>query len=446
MGTRSPDDPRRPESAPPRQRARRRRLLFIGIVWGAIFVIQEALFRFAFPVPEVLFNRADYMPRQFSSDVTGKPLCNVITRWEFEPDGVSFNHTLNLYGFRGPDFRIQPPAGRERIIFIGDSIVEGCGVADDDTLPAQFARLLEDQPRPEVINLGVAAANFPESTRLVRDAVPLLHPQVVFLIVFMNDLPSPAFDWPVPPPGGLAGMKLSTFPPLIPFVPRALQAALLLREAGALPCRMHRGPFPFFLPVPSPSNPLTTRPPVEGLDPELERAMKAGKANPYLPGTLPVFESRLRLPYDQAGGVANRLRFMNWFCHEFHARLNVVYVPFHVAANPLYLAAQVKLGGCDGIDLPASFSDEAHRTQQRHLARACREAGIPFVDTTDLFIEAEHEQRLFWPTDGHCNPAGYHLIAEACLRCRNENRARIPDLPAPDRPDSDLPVSESPAP
>jgi lysophospholipase L1-like esterase len=406
-------------------------LLFIAVTWGIIFVIQEAVFRFVFPVPEVRFNRADYMPKQFSSDVTGKPLCNVITRWEFEPDGVSFNHTLNLYGFRGPDFRIAPPAGRERILFIGDSIVEGCGVADADTLPQQFARLLTDEPRPEVINLGVAAANFPEYMRLLHDAVPLLKPREVFLIVFMNDLPSPRFDWPTPPPGGLASLRLATFPRLCPLVPRALQAALLLREAGSLPRRVHSGPFPFFHPVPAPSNPLTSRPPVEGLDPELERAMKAGKANPYLPGTLPVFESRLRIPYDQAGGVANRLRFMNWFCHEFGASLSVVYVPFHVAANPLYIAAQVKLGGCEGIDLPASFSDVAHRAQQRHLARACRNAEIPFVDTTDAFIAAEEKQRLFWPTDGHCNPAGYHLIAESCVRLRAETHAHeMRSLPA----------------
>src|SRR4029079_4153459 len=70
--------------------SRRRRFLFVGTILGTIFVIQEAVCRFLFPVPEVLFNRADYMPNLFSSEITYKPLCNVVVRWEFEPDGVSF--------------------------------------------------------------------------------------------------------------------------------------------------------------------------------------------------------------------------------------------------------------------------------------------------------------------------------------------------------------------
>ncbi len=115
--------------------------------------------------------------------------------------------------------------------------------------------------------------------------------------------------------------------------------------------------------------------------------------------------------------MSNLLRFLAWFCGEYGTRLHVIYVPFHVAANPAYLPAQIKLGGCSGFALPASFSDESHRAQQRHLAGACREAGLTFIDSTDAFIAGERGQRLFWPTDGHCNAAGYGLLAEICVGC-----------------------------
>jgi lysophospholipase L1-like esterase len=424
----------------PRRIFGRRRYLFIGLVLAILLVAQESLFRFLFPVPEVLFNRAEYMPRWFSPDVPStrsKALCNVITRWECEPDGVSFDHTLNLYGFRGPDFAIAPPADRPRILFVGDSFVEGCGASDDDTLPHQFADLIAGEAPAEVLNLGIAGANFPEYLRLMLDAVPLLRPHTVFLVVYTNDLPATGVATLIPPRGH---EQQRTFAQLNPYVPRIFQATSLLKDGWVLPRRWHSGPYPFFAAAPSPTNPFSHDPRVEGLDPELERAIRAGKANPFMAGLLPRFEQNLRRDYDIEGGVVNLLGFLAEFCRDNGVRLNVIYIPFHVAANRDYLAAQVKLGGCAGFKFPASFSDEAHRSQQRHLDRACRQAGLPFVDTTDAFIAGERQRRLFWATDTHCNAAGYHLVAEKCARCwsaqcNEPNRhAREPDRIPSTRP------------
>jgi lysophospholipase L1-like esterase len=410
-----------PADVTPRWNPRRRRYLFIGLTLAILFVVQESLFRFLFPVPEVLFNRADYMIEWLSPDVPptrSKALCNVITRWECEPDGFSFDHTLNLYGFRGPNFAIAAPADRPRILFVGDSFVEGCGASDDDTLPRQFADLIAGEAPAEVLNLGVAGANFPEYLRLMLDAVPLLRPHTVFLVVYTNDLPATGVAALIPP----RGQQQRIFARLDPCVPRIMQAVSLLNDGWVLPRRWHSGPYSFFAAVPSPMNPFTHDPRVEGLDPELERAMRAGKTNPFMGGLLPRFEQNLRRDYDVEGGVVNVLGFLSRFCREHGVQLNVLYIPFHVAANRDYLAAQVKLGGCAGFKFPASFSDEPHRAQQRHLDRACRQAGLPFVDTTDAFIAGERERRLFWPTDTHCNAAGYHLVAEKCARCWSAQR------------------------
>jgi lysophospholipase L1-like esterase len=406
------DTPPSASGAGQRRLSARRRYLFIGIILAAFFVIQEVILRFAFPLPEVLFNRVDYMRPQFAPNVSKKPLkalCNVIIRWECAPDGLSIDQTLNIYGFRGPDFIIAPPSDRPRILFIGDSFVEGCGASDDDTLPQQFSRLVTAVPAPDVLNLGISANGFPEYLKLMRDAVPLLRPSAVFVVACFNDLPMSDDTAPVPPPGDIESLPPHNFAVLHPYVPRAVQAVRLLSQGWTLPRRGHRGPFPF---LPSFAEPAE----VENLDADVEEAMRTGKCNPTLAGSMPMFEKGLRHNFEKSGGAANVLRFMAWFCREHGVRLHVVYIPFHLTANPVYLPAQLKLGGHAKMKLPVSFSDDAHRRQQQHLAKVCRDADIPFLDVTDAMIAAERERRLYWPIDGHCNAHGYRVIAEACAR------------------------------
>ena len=88
--------------------------LFRLLPLALIVVGQEALFRWEFPFPEVHdFNRISYqMLAQCHDD-----LCPLIKRGlvydrllvESRADGFSEIHNLNLYGFRGADFAIQPP-------------------------------------------------------------------------------------------------------------------------------------------------------------------------------------------------------------------------------------------------------------------------------------------------------------------------------------------------
>ncbi len=155
--------------------------------------------------------------------------------------------------------------------------------------PRQFARLIDDEPAPEVLNLGVAAANFPEYLRLVRDSVPLLRPHTLFLVVCSNDLPAVPFDLPIPPPGGMASLPPRAFPSLSPFQPRVIQAFSLQHDGWVLPRRVHSGPFPFFAPVPSPSNPLSQSKRMEGLDPELEARDAGGESQSVSAGHAAVF-------------------------------------------------------------------------------------------------------------------------------------------------------------
>src|SRR5438093_1266528 len=107
----STDTARKANGTGRRPIARRRRLLFIAILFAVFAAGQEGLCRWLFPVPEVAdFNRIHYTHLQwFSPEFTAarqQGLSNVRIRWQSEPDGFAFDHTLNLYGFRGPNFRM----------------------------------------------------------------------------------------------------------------------------------------------------------------------------------------------------------------------------------------------------------------------------------------------------------------------------------------------------
>jgi hypothetical protein len=52
--------------------------------------------------------------------------------------------THNSQGNRGPEASFAKPAGVRRVVVLGDSQAWGYGVGDDDTIPAQLGRLLND--------------------------------------------------------------------------------------------------------------------------------------------------------------------------------------------------------------------------------------------------------------------------------------------------------------
>jgi lysophospholipase L1-like esterase len=400
-----------PSSAGRRPISRRRRLAYVAIILAVVFVAQELLCRWLFPVPEVAnYNRINYTPLGlFGSGVAAarrRGLCNVKIRWESEPDGFVFDHTLNLYGFRGPTFRIDPPSDRPRVLFVGDSFTEACGAADEDTPSEQFQRILGAEHPVEAVNLGVAGTNFPEYTEILRDGVHLLKPRDVFLIVCPNDLPAvpmPTF-LTAPPP---------EFRRVNPWLPRAVEAIRRHRDGLTVPRRFPSGPYPFHAAVPSPNNPFTTDEPPEGIDPDILDAMKRGKTNPRQAGSAGFYDLMLTHDFIKFGSVKPYLTHMKSLCRPAGVRLVVVYVPYPAVVNPFYIAMQNRLGG-PGFRELTNLNHPPYRNQQLHLRQVCGELDLPLLDPTEEFIKAEEKERLFWPIDGHCNAAGYRLLAGVC--------------------------------
>ncbi len=94
--------------------------------------------------------------------------------WGLSP-GVKQNGdekaTINTLGLRGEAPAMPKPAGRTRVLVLGDSTWFGHGVPDDRTFPAQLeARLRADGLDVDVINAGIPGYST-EQTRILLDEV-----------------------------------------------------------------------------------------------------------------------------------------------------------------------------------------------------------------------------------------------------------------------------------
>lgn len=399
------------------RRRRRRHAAFAVIVLAALGVGQELLLRALFPVPEVAgFNRIAYQMLAGTSpslrSTLKRGLACVDLRFRSRPDGFDERHRLNLYGFRGDDFSIEPPAGRQRVLVLGDSVAEGQGAPESATIAAALARRWKDA---EVLNLGVVAADLPRLARLARDATALLRPTHVVLVLYANDLPAPPLDPALDGP-----------PPAFPrqaapwWTPRA--AELLGRVATDRPIyrRWPRPVLPFFPAVPDPANPWSrvAAAPAD-VEVSLFRAMVDGAINPWLAEQADALPAMLAHDFSLGGSAAPYLRTIAGSCQRADARLLVAYVPFCGVVDRRYAAALIQMGMAPALAeaLPA---DPVYRRQNRHLTEACSRLGLAFVDATEPLRSAERSGvPQYWRYDTHPTPDGYATIAHAIAAAWN---------------------------
>lgn len=393
-------------------RRRLRRVVFVLVVLATLGAGQELLFRWLFPIPEVTgFNRIAY---QMLSDASPKlresmrrGLACVDVRFVSQPDGFDELHRLNIYGFRGPDFIIDPPVGRRRVLVIGDSVAEGQGAPEAATIAAVLERRLAALGvEAEVLNLGVVAANLPRVARLTRDATALLRPSDVVLVLYANDLPAlpvdPALDGP---------------PPVYPrrvtpwWIPRVIELGIRLGEGRPIYRRWPRPVLPYFPAVPDPGNPWSRGEALPvGIDSKVHRAMVEGAINPWLVEQMRSMPAMLSFDYAQGLSPDGYLGRIDAWCLAVGARLVVAYVPFCGVVDRHYAASLVKLG-MDRATADSLADDPVYRKQVKELASVCGRLGIAFVETTDALIAAERlGARQFWEYDTHPRPAGYGTI------------------------------------
>jgi lysophospholipase L1-like esterase len=118
-----------------------------------------------------------------------------------ESEGLPFHHfpnksgtyygaeiSTNSFGFRDREYDWDNPAGRKRIVFLGDSFTLGWGVEFDSTFSKCLERMLNGADRDvEVINMGVGNYNTTMEVELFKLKGLDLNPDMVILMYFIND-------------------------------------------------------------------------------------------------------------------------------------------------------------------------------------------------------------------------------------------------------------------
>jgi hypothetical protein len=103
--------------------------------------------------------------------------------------GFSNLVSYNAMGLRGSDIPANPDPGIPRVLFLGDSFVEGKQVADDQVLTAVLSDIAHEHGRPlDVINAGVAGYGTAEEILLWDQLGASLHPDAVLLGFYPNDV------------------------------------------------------------------------------------------------------------------------------------------------------------------------------------------------------------------------------------------------------------------
>lgn len=96
-------------------------------------------------------------------------------------NGHTWRHETNDLGFRGPS------VDRADAVFLGDSMIYGHGVEDEETVPARFAQATGLSRA----NLGLQGTSPVQALELFRRMRVGLRPRYVFLCVHPNDVSDP---------------------------------------------------------------------------------------------------------------------------------------------------------------------------------------------------------------------------------------------------------------
>lgn len=390
------------------------KLVCYWAVLVALFLgFQEAIVRAIFPLPAVTnFNRVNYTATAHAAAASflgqRQSAMNAAFLWNSKPDGASFVSHLNLYGFRDHEWDRKPARGTKRVMFVGDSLVEGFMAPDEQTISRGYEHATRS--RTEAMNMGIGGNGLPEYLALIHDALPLFHPQTLIVFLYANDLPS----------GASSALAAAPFQPneLNIWAPRLAQTLARVAHHEPVPRRWHSPPVLFVPVVPDPLNPWTHPPPDYALvDPEIAEAMRTGGFNPFVVDLLNKAAAALQQPVDLSGTL---LELKN-FARAQETELRVVYLPFSTQVSDRYRAFQQKYVTRPG---PESLRGARYQIHRETLAANCASLAIPFLDLTPLFRAAEEKgEHLYWDYDEHLRGPGYLRVGATIAQWSETGRA-----------------------
>jgi lysophospholipase L1-like esterase len=112
--------------------------------------------------------------------------------WEMVPGSTHYTYhhrvAVNALGLRGPE--LGERRDEQRVLFLGDSLTYGQGVADTETVPAALEAALraQDGGAWTVVNGGLRAYGTTQELALLEELGPRIQPEVVLLGWYWNDV------------------------------------------------------------------------------------------------------------------------------------------------------------------------------------------------------------------------------------------------------------------
>jgi hypothetical protein len=95
---------------------------------------------------------------------------------------------FNSIGLRGPDIPKEAAAGKKRLLVLGDSVVLGWGIAEQDRFSNRLQAMFADADDPvEVIAVGAGSWNTRTEYEFLRRVGGDYHPDALLLVIVPND-------------------------------------------------------------------------------------------------------------------------------------------------------------------------------------------------------------------------------------------------------------------
>ena len=369
------------------------------IYFLALFLFQEIVFRLCFPIPEIEnFNRINY--QILDNDVVKAPdLFWENMTWQSSLDtNYTFIHQLNEYGFRDKSWKVKKTESKKRVIFIGDSFVEGVMADQEGSIPYFYQKLMGDEV--EVLNAGMNGTGMKSYTKLIRDMCPLFKPDELKLVIYANDM-SPDNSYMLG--SSLEPRFSSAFSPRL-FI---LLKRLLVNKKVAL--RWGRRSIPFLFPIPDQSNPFTNYGHIlqKDVTKPVRKAMEAASLNYYMVNKLYKETKSLETPMS----FLKELSFIQTICKENDVELKIYYIPTRNQITNKYLKFEKEYCLLKCKD-QATLTTENFQVHARNLRDDCSKLGITFYDLSAKLREQERRVNLYWNYDEHMKAKGYQYIAQ----------------------------------
>ena len=371
-----------------------------------VFIFQEVLFRVSFPIPELSnFNRSSFVLEDGES---GQFVRNKSFHWWSLPDtSAPCSVSYNMYGFRGDEWQVKRQKGKKRVMFVGDSFVEGIMAPGNQTLPDWFKKSSSNQEM-EVMNAGMLGVGMKEYLQFIADAVPIFRPNVVFLVIYANDFTVDEIEIPV---FNLAEENYDN------TQPRVLELIRQHQSGNPVPFRKTFLPQKLLPSLKDPSYPFKDK--IDKMyahaDSSLVTHMCKAEFNPYKLNEIFRMEKALREP----ANFLVPLDFFKYYAEKYEFEPVVVYIPSRNQVTDHYL--QFDYQSSLKFNRNITFRDSIYNLNQARLGEVCSRLGLKYFDLTAVVKEQESkDNHLYWNYDDHMRAKGYKLVGEELLHRWNK--------------------------